>query len=134
MRSRKKRHSRPSTKFILSETNVLRINSNGNPCQSPFIPKNAVGSYFLIFRSCPIYRALLKTADESADYKKILPQTTKKWIQSHFSGYPLFIKGDNYLPLFVKRGDGGDFQLVLNPKFSWLLGPLFCLSFVIRQS
>jgi len=39
-----------------------------------------------MFCSCPIYRALLKTADESADYKKIRLRMTEEWIQSHFSG------------------------------------------------
>ena len=49
--------------------------------------------YFLMFCSCPIYRALLKTADpafdgtrESADYNKIRPRRTGERIQSHFSG------------------------------------------------
>jgi hypothetical protein len=42
--------------------------------------------YFLIPCSCPIYRAPLKTADESANYKRMYLQNNMGLIQSHFSG------------------------------------------------
>jgi len=49
-----------------------------------------------MFRSCPIYRALLKTADESANYKKISPLRMKKRIQPLFSGLFVWIPAEVY--------------------------------------
>ena len=75
-------HSRPSTKFILSETNVLRINSSGNPFSRIYFSNTKL-------KTCPQKFSLLLSSSKERPLDFLIPYFCITQVESLFGFFHL---------------------------------------------